>query len=350
MPKTILFLPIWGKLNETIPQQQMAALRKRGFQARYGLPGGYFPLFRSARAFRPELISLDWIHQYCLAPGLAASLVKTLLFVLDIVLLKTFFRSKLVWTIHNLQHHDPRPRGLERWISRFFASQCDSIRILGRGMEGAISEYLQVPESKLSVIPEGPYIGWYPEGQTQEEARKELKISPEKRVWLYLGTIRPYKGVENLMDAFLKLADPDLELWIAGNPWNAAYTQSLKERAAGHPQIHIHDQAVPDERLQTYFAAADLVVLPFKHVLNSGSALLAMGFSKAVVAPKIGLIPFRLSAQPELLFHEERSLEEVLKFTRSLSREDLRRIGDKNRNQALQYNWDDFARFIENQV
>ena len=350
MPKTILFLPIWGKLNETIPQQQMAALRKRGFEARYGLPGGYFPLFRSARALSPELISLDWIHQYCLAPGLAASLVKTILFVLDILLLKTFFRSKLVWTIHNLQHHDPRPRGLERWISRFFAGRCDKIRILGRGMESTICEYLGVEAGKLEVIPEGPYIGWYPEGQAQEDARKELKISPEKRVWLYLGTIRPYKGVENLIDAFLKRPDPGLELWIAGNPWNAAYTESLKKRAEAHPNIHIHDQAVPDEKLQTYFGAADLVVLPFKNVLNSGSALLAMGFSKAVVAPKIGLIPFRLSAQAELLFNEDRSLEDVLAYTQTLDRAELRTLGERNRTEALKYTWDDFARFIENRV
>jgi len=344
----IVFLPIWGKLNETIPQQQMKAIRENGGQAQYGVPGTIFPLTRSAMKFRPTVISLDWIHQYALAPGWFHSFLKTMLFALDILLVKILFRPKLVWTIHNLQHHDPRPRGIERWISSFFANQCTRVRILGTGVENTVASYLKIPVSRCIVVPEGPYIGWYPEGQSRESARKELNINANDRVWLYLGTLRPYKGVEDLMEAMLLTEPKGHQLIIAGNPWNKAYAGSLFEKAHGNDNIRVHAESVPDDKLQTFFAAADLVVLPFRHVLNSGSVLLAMGFGKAVVAPEIGLIPFRLSSQPQFLFNDQIGLQAVLEKTEQLSLEALREIGLENRRQALRYTWNDFARFVLN--
>jgi len=344
----IVFLPIWGKLNETIPQQQMKAIRENGGKAQYGVSGTFFPLTRSAITFRPTVISLDWIHQYALAPGWIQSLFKSILFALDVLLVKFLFKPKLIWTIHNLQHHDPRPRRIERWISSFFATHCTKVRLLGSGVERSVTDYLKIPVTKCTILPEGPYIGWYPEGQSRESARKELNLNAKDRVWLYLGTLRPYKGVEDLMDAFLKTKNAGHQLVIAGNPWNKAYAGSLFEKAHGHHNIRIHAESVPDDKLQTFFAAADLVVLPFRHVLNSGSVLLAMGFGKAVVAPDIGLIPFRLCQQPQFLFNEQIGLETILEKTERLSLEELKEIGLENRRQAQRYTWDDFAQFVLN--
>jgi glycosyltransferase involved in cell wall biosynthesis len=349
MKKTILFLPIWGKLNETIPQQQMAAIRAKGENADYGLPGAVFPLTRSAKRFKPEVISVDWIHQYCLTPSLFSSLIKSFLFALDVLITRYVFQVKLVWTIHNLRHHDPRPRTLERWTSIFFAANCTKVRLLGKGMEEVISNHFKIPAEKLVVIPEGPYIGWYPEGESRESARNKLDIQPDEVVWLYLGTLRPYKGVEDVMEAFDTFkGNEKLRLVIAGNPWNKAYSDALKEKAKGNTNIRIFANSVPDNELQTFFGAADLVVLPYKNVLNSGSALLAMGFGKAVVAPKKGLIPFRLNQQPELLFDDAHPLVSVLEKAQHLGSEELKQIGEKNRKEALRYNWDDFAQFILN--
>jgi glycosyltransferase involved in cell wall biosynthesis len=92
------------------------------------------------------------------------------------------------------------------------------------------------------------------------------------------------------------------------------------------------------------------VVLPFKNVLNSGSVLLAMGFGKPIVAPRMGLIPFRLCRQPELLFQENQDLETTLLKTSQLSMEELAKIGSNNREEALRYTWDDFAHFVLNEV
>lgn len=351
MKKGVVFLPIWGKQNETIPIQQMRALNEIGIPARYGVAGAFFPLCRSVAKYKPALLSLDWIHQYCLHPSVVRSLVKTLLFVLDVMWVRLFFGVPIVWTLHNLRHHEHRPRVLERIVSRFFASQCRYIRILGPGIEDQVQAYLGVNRKKIVVLPEGPYVGWYPEGVSAVDARKRLGIPENTRVWLYLGNVRPYKGIEELIEAFNRFSfSPGSHLLlIAGHPFNQPYAQKIKELVR-NPDIRLDLQAVPDSDLQYYFAAADLVVLPFRNVLNSGSVLLAMGFSKAVVAPAKGLIPFRLKNQPQLLYQDEESLEHALERADQLSRVELETLGQANRAFALSYTWKDFAAFISKTI
>ena len=344
--KRIIFLPIWGKQNETIPQKQMEAIRDLGGFARYGLPVTLFPLTRSAIAFRPDLISLDWIHQYAVSPGWFASLVKSFFFAIDVVLVQLIFKPKMVWTMHNLQHHDPRPRKIERWISKFFASKCSFIRVLGPGIEAVVAEYLELPKSKIISIPEGPFVGWYPDDVAAAQARVKLKLDPADRVWLYFGNLRPYKGVEQLIGAFKNLAKPNSRLIIAGRPFDNHYAQSLKDLCLQMPDVVLDFRTIPDDEIQIFFAASDLVVLPFKNVLNSGSAILAMGFSKPVVAPAIGLLPFRLKSQPDLLYRQNEKLEDALIRSEKFDNEALAEIGRKNREEVLQYKWEDFAKFL----
>ena len=61
----------------------MEALRNLGAEARYGLPGTFFVLTRSALRLKPDILSLDWIHQYTLSPSVWASLVKSAVFFVE---------------------------------------------------------------------------------------------------------------------------------------------------------------------------------------------------------------------------------------------------------------------------
>ena len=324
----------------------MEALRSLGADARYGLPGTFFVLTRSAIQLKPDILSLDWIHQYSVSPSVWVSLVKSAVFCVDVLIVRYILGKKLVWTIHNLQHHEPRPRKIEAWISRFFAQKCTRIRLLGKGIEEHVCERFGVNRDRIVVIPEGSYIGWYPDVTNQTEARAKLQLAENQKIWLYLGNLRPYKGVEDLIEAFQKLKPTHTQLLIAGNPYQKEYAAGLQKLAGQSPDIHLKMETVADSDLQYYFHSADLVVLPFRHVLNSGTVLLAMGFSKAVVAPASGLIPFRLSAQPQLLYNENESLESILKSVSELSTSELDRLGKQNKIEAQKYEWADFARFL----
>ena len=348
MGKKVVFLPIWGKLNETIPVKQMEAIRQLGGQACYGVPGTFFPITRSCIRFRPDVVSLDWIHQYAVAPGVLASLVKSVAFFIDFHLATLLFGIRLVWTVHNLRHHDHRPRAIERWISSAFARRCKKIRVLGPGIKAQVSAFFGVSEEKIVEIPEGSFVGWYPEGITKTEARQALGIPENDRVWLYFGNLRPYKGVEDLIEAFVAMQPlPHTKLVLAGRPFSTAYAHMLEQQVAGQAGIIPLFRTIEDAELQTIFAAADLVVLPFKNVLNSGSAILAMGFGKPVIAPAVGLIPFRLQHQPDgFLFTAQNPLAQVLAKTNAMPAAQLQAIGDKNRSFVLSFAWTDFATMI----
>lgn len=324
----------------------MEALRKMGAEVRYGVSGTFFPLTRSMLSFKPDVVSMDWIHQYCLAPGLAKSLFKSFLFLVDLFIFKVLLSGKLVWTIHNLQHHDPRPRKLERWISSVFARSCQRVRILGQGPEQEISRRFHIKPENLVVIPEGSFTGYYPETKSREESRQILGIPKGKRVCLYFGVMRPYKGVEKLISFFNQEKPKNAILYIAGMPFNEKYVQKLRKLADGNPDIILRPERIADEDVHLFFKAADLSVLPFQQVFNSSSVVLAMSFGKPVVAPRVGLIPFRLQQQPALMYDPEEGPEETLRQALTMEIADLQELGRKNFAFVNQFTWEDFARMM----
>lgn len=343
----IAFLPVWGKSNQTIPIMQMKALRARGITCSYGEHKVLFPSTRTALKHRCKIIHYDWIHTYTLSPGVMMSLLKSILFMIDAVIAKYIFGVRFYWTVHNLQHHDPRPRWIEQRVYSSFAALCKKVRLLGPGIQDMICKHLSITPDKVVVIPEGSFVDWYPIKYTPEKAREKLGINATARVVLNFGLLRPYKGIEQLIAAFVKLENSNAHLIIAGAPYHKEYSEKLKKIISGKANITLHNRHIEDDEVQLYFAAADLVVLPFRKVLNSGSALLAMGFGKAVVAPNTGLLPFRLKHQPELLFDDNTPFESVFIKAMQLPKDTLEDIGAKNSAWAARFTWEDFADFME---
>ncbi len=343
----IAFLPIWGKLNETIPVMQMQALNNMGIAAGYGSNGTFFTALRTYFRFKPTIIHFDWIHQYTLAPDLPKSLLKTAAFVLDIWLARRVFGVKIIWTLHNMQHHENRPRKLEKWVQSWFASQCLKVRLLGKGIEKQVMNHLNIAKDKIEILPEGSFVEWYPETVTQQvEAREKLKLNPQEKIWLFFGNLRPYKGVEDLIDYFKKADFANTRLIIAGSAYRQDYVDSLVKMAGANHKIRMEIRQIPDEEISVFFHAADLIVLPFKNVLNSSTVNLAMSFGKPVVAAAKGLVPFRLNKQPELLFGKYKTLAEALDMASTLEKETLESIGSQNLEEVELYTWNDFAIFM----
>ncbi|CAA9574998.1 MAG: hypothetical protein AVDCRST_MAG18-2441 [uncultured Thermomicrobiales bacterium] len=110
----------------------------------------------------------------------------------------------------------------------------------------------------------------------------------EARIILSLGQIRPYKNLPHLVRTVRQLADPDIHLVIAGNPSDAATTVAVRAAVGGDPRVHLHCRFIPAEELQLYLRAADLVVLPYREILNSGSAILGLSFARPILVPAQG--------------------------------------------------------------
>jgi glycosyltransferase involved in cell wall biosynthesis len=138
------------------------------------------------------------------------------------------------------------------------------------------------------VIPHGHYRDSYPNTTTPEHARRVLDLPADAPVLLFFGQVRPYKGVVELIDAFRAVTDPAARLVVAGRPVDDAIAGAVRRAADRDARVQVHLGLVPPDDVQQFFAAADLVALPYVETLNSGAALLALSFDRRVLGPATG--------------------------------------------------------------
>ena len=101
----------------------------------------------------------------------------------------------------------------------------------------------------------------------------------------YVGLIRRYKGVEDLVGAFIRLDDPTLSLHIAGKPSSTDLVDTLHDAAGGDTRVTIDPRFLDDEELVHAISDAELIVLPYRHMHNSGTALAALSVDRPVLVP-----------------------------------------------------------------
>ncbi|HYE52997.1 MAG TPA: glycosyltransferase [Azospirillaceae bacterium] len=195
--------------------------------------------------------------------------------------------ARVVWTAHNEGPHEPGHPLLEKLYWRLFLPMVDGVIHLSQSARAIVeARWPRLKARPAFVIPHGDFRGAYAAGLTREEARRRLGYGEGERVLAFVGNVRAYKNVPELARAFAALPDPDLRLLIAGR----VHTDALKREieAAADPRIRLIDAFVDEADMQLYLGAADLVVLPFRRILNSGSAILALSFDRPVLVPDLG--------------------------------------------------------------
>jgi glycosyltransferase involved in cell wall biosynthesis len=153
-----------------------------------------------------------------------------------------------------------------------------------------------IPENKASVIPFGINSTVPDTALTTADARQRLGLGEREKVLLFFGNIAPYKGVEFLVDAFIEVARraENYRLIIAGRPKGSeAYWAGLQEKISASPvrgQIILKIEYVPDAETEIYFKAADVLVLPYTHIFQSGVLFLGCNFGLPVIAADVGAL------------------------------------------------------------
>jgi len=195
---------------------------------------------------------------------------------------------RLVWTAHNIGGHEVRHSRLEERTWQDLTRQLDAYISLSHDVQDKLQDqYTALRHCSTFVIPHGHYRGEYPDYVTKEEARNTLSIPQSVPVLLYFGYIRPYKNVPFLIRTVRALED-DLRLLVAGNPQTDELATAVRRKAGESTRIHLCLDFIPSEDVQLYFRAADLVVLPYAEILNSGTALLGLSFDRPVLVPDKG--------------------------------------------------------------
>lgn len=239
---------------------------------------------------RIQILHFHYFQRLYLADSLGRTPAKFLAFVAKVVLARAL-GYRLTWTAHNLYPHEryfPRIDLLARWLVTILASV---VFVDSPGAQATVRRAF--PWIRRFVeVPHGHLVGVYPPGKPMEEARRQHGIPQEAFVFLTFGLIRPYKGVEALVDTFVQeLAGPECHLVVAGDPWNDEVRHELQRLAAGSRYVHLQLGFVPHEQVSTLFNMCNVAVFPFADIFTSSTTILACSLARPVVVPRMHALP-----------------------------------------------------------
>jgi D-inositol-3-phosphate glycosyltransferase len=244
----------------------------------------YSRLIGYAFAARPKVFHILWNNKFELFD-------RTVL-----MMLYKLLGKKIVFTAHNVNAR-ARDGGDSFWnraTLKFQYHRCDHIFLHTQKMKAELVSDFGVPENKAGVIPFGINSTVPDTVLTTEGARQRLDLGTGEKVLLFFGNIAPYKGVEYLVDAFMEIARrrEDCRLIIAGRPKGSeAYWAGLQEKINASPvrdKIILKIEYVPDAETEVYFKAADVLILPYTHVFQSGVLFLGYNFGLPAIAADVG--------------------------------------------------------------
>ena len=314
------------------------------------IAGGWaFPLLAGVRRHGlPDVLHLHWLHRFVITDRRFSALFAVLFGVrlcFELVLLRAL-GVRLVWTVHNLLNHERTAPRSELAVRHAVARIVDRLVVHCADAADAVGETYRLPErvaDRIRVVPHGNYAGVYPDGMPRSAARDRLDIPSDVPVVTFFGLIRPYKNVPELIETFRRV-DGDARLLVVGNPWNDAAERRVRAAAAAADRVRTVLEFVPEDEIQVYMRAADAVALPFDSVLTSGSAVLAMTFGRAVVAPRMGCLPELIGSEGGQLYDpaDPEGLSAALQ-TGINDRDRLREMGRRNRESVEEFDWNQVA-------
>ena len=225
------------------------------------------------------------------------------------LLLFRFFKFKVITTVHD---REPFAKFGEKVNINYddFLKHSDAIIVHTHFSAQCLNRLLnEKNRKKIRKVKSGDVDFVYKREIVKEEARKKLNLPLDKKIIMFFGQIKKVKGLDVLIRAFNIVGKKflDASLLIVGKPWKVDLNEylnliedELKDR------VILKANFIPNEYVPFYFAAADIVVLPYRKIYNSSVILRAFDYGSAVIAS--GLDTFKEfidSGKNGLLFKSE---------------------------------------------
>ncbi len=287
------------------------------------------------RRFRPEIVHFQ-------------TLVSTRKDWLLFALLRAM-GARIVFTAHNVLPHETRL--FERLTYAWMYRLSSMVILHSKENQKEFRRLFRTDTARTVVIPHGSY-GFFRGRQVPDRgpARRKIGVPDRGGVILFFGAIRPYKGLHTLIEAFGELVTQGREIYlvIAGQVLvgtEAEYHDAIG-RAGVTDRVLFRHEYVPFEEVSDYFAAADVVALPYTHIYDSGVLHIAYALGVPVVATPVGsFLDHVQDGETGLVVRtgDARGLAEAL--ARVLDDEGLRRRLGRNAQHydALHFGWDGIA-------
>ena len=228
------------------------------------------------RKKKPDLVILQWWHPY-FAPCYWS--IGSLL-----------GKCKVLFICHNVFPHERFP--LDRFLTKMVMAKGDYYIVHSKQDEEDLKTIRKNAKYKRTVLP--TFNAFKIQNLDKTEGRRQLGIAEEEKVLLFFGFVRGYKGLKHLIRAMQRIVNnvEQAKLLIVGDfAGDKEEYLKLIEEYGVKDYIEIHDGYIPDQEVEKFFAASDVVVLPYESATQSGIVQIAYGFEKPVIATKVGGLP-----------------------------------------------------------
>jgi glycosyltransferase involved in cell wall biosynthesis len=175
---------------------------------------------------------------------------------------------------------------------------------------------------------------------SRDEARQKLGL--QGNVALFFGHIRPFKGLDIALDAWRQLKT-DVTLLVAGEPW-------WKATYPAQPNVRFDLRFIPDSEIATYFAAADVVLAPYRTEAQSGVALTAFHFARPVIATAVGGLPEIIDGRNGMLVPPEDPMALAGAVDAFFTKRNRSEMESAAAESARRYSWQEYAAIMNRLV
>jgi D-inositol-3-phosphate glycosyltransferase len=302
--------------------------RKIARVARY-----YWRLVCYSASAKPKIFHILWNNRFQL---------------FDRALLMIYYKllgKYVLFTAHNVNagKRDQNDSWLNRISLKFQYTLSDHIFVHTDGMKREMISEFRIPESKISVIPFGINNTVPNTRLSSLEAKRQLGISRGDRSLLFFGNIAPYKGLEYLIAAFGELLKKErsYRLLIVGKPKGPQnYWNQIRQTIVNgdiRDRVVEKIEYIPDEETELYFKAADVLILPYTRVFQSGVLFLSYSFGLPAIAADVGPLKDEIiEGKTGLMFRAQDSVDLASKIEKYF-KSDLFRDREVRREQISTY-------------
>lgn len=278
------------------------------------------------KKMKPDFLIMQWWHPY---------------FSPCYMLLSAMLRKiPKLFVCHNVFPHErfPMDRFLTKRVLKRGAGFITHSKMDADDLKSIVSR----PNYETTVLP--TFNVFKIKDMSRTEARGILGIPEDRKILLFFGFVREYKGLKHIINAMPDIvkADSSIQLMIVGEFGGDKdeYMSLIKNSGSGDA-ITVVDGYIPDKEIEKYFAACDLVVLPYESATQSGIVQIAYSFEKPVIATEVGGLPeVVIDGKTGYIVPPKnpKSLgEAVVKFFRE---DKAAEFGENVRREAYRYSWD----------
>lgn len=251
---------------------------------------------------------------------------------------------KLVWTVHDFFTHCRRQLALQYLLNLGVAQLSDGVFV---NFHKSVEDVHRWFRRKRGVyyIPHGNYRSWYPNTVSREEAREALDLPTDGFVYLLFGGTRVNRGLDLAVSAFQQITGPDSRdtyMLIVGTTWGGfeGIEEALQRQIGPYCNIRRIREFVPDDQVQVYFNAADVVVLPYNYIYTSGAAMLALTFSRPIIAPRMGSLPEIIHDERIGILFEPRNVQSLAAALKAMRKRSGRNDTQYLEQECAPYDWE----------